>query len=240
MKKITTFFTALLLISSSLMQAQTLEDILNEHFAATGQDSILKVQTEKFIGKMVQGGLEIPFIQMAKRPDKVRVQGTFQDLTFIQTYDGSQGWNLNPFAGSTEAQPMSEDELKTMKYQSDIDGMLWDWKDKGYKVTYEGKDDMEGTPCYKIKVETPEGDSFTYYIDADSYILLRTNSRIKVMGNETQGDSYYSNYMQVNGIAVPGKIENKVNDQVAGTIIIDTVRLNIQIPDSLFGKPGKK
>jgi hypothetical protein len=240
MKKITTFFTALLLISSSLMQAQTLEDILKEHFAATGQDSILKVQTEKFIGKMVQGGLEIPFIQMAKRPDKVRVQGTFQDLTFIQTYDGSQGWNLNPFAGSTEAQPMSEDELKTMKYQSDIDGMLWDWKDKGYKVTYEGKDDMEGTPCYKIKVETPEGDSFTYYIDADSYILLRTNSRIKVMGNETQGDSYYSNYMQVNGIAVPGKIENKVNDQVAGTIIIDTVRLNIQIPDSLFGKPGKK
>ena len=240
MKKITTFFTALLLISSSLMQAQTLEDILNEHFAATGQDSILKVQTEKFIGKMVQGGLEIPFIQMAKRPDKVRVQGTFQDLTFIQTYDGSQGWNLNPFAGSTEAQPMSEDELKAMKYQSDIDGMLWDWKDKGYKVTYEGKDDMEGTPCYKIKVETPEGDSFTYYIDADSYILLRTNSRIKVMGNETQGDSYYSNYMQVNGIAVPGKIENKVNDQVAGTIIIDTVRLNIQIPDSLFGKPGKK
>ncbi len=240
MKKITTILSVFLLVSGSLMQAQTLDEILKEHFAATGQDSVLKIQTEKFIGKMLQGGLEIPIIQMAKRPGKVRVQGTFQDLTFVQTYDGKEGWSLNPFAGSTEPQPMSEDELKAMKYQADMDGMLWNWKEKGYKVSYEGKDDMEGTPCYKINVETPQGDLFTYYIDSDSYVLLRTHSKITVMGNETEGDSYFSNYMQVNGIAIPAKIENKVNDQLAGTIIIDSVRLNVQLPDSLFGKPANQ
>jgi hypothetical protein len=240
MRRITVLLSVLLLASASMLQAQTLEEILKEYFTATGQDSILKVQTEKYIGKMIQGGIEIPIIQMAKRPGKMRVQGTFQDLTFVQTYDGKEGWNLNPFAGSTEPQPMSEDELKAMKYQSDIDGLLWNPKDKGYTITYEGKDDMEGTPCYKIKVETGEGDSFTYYIDADSYIVLKTNSKIKIMGNETQGDSYYSNYKRVHGITVPGKIENKVNDQDAGTVIIDSVFINVQLPDSLFGKPGKK
>ncbi len=240
MKKITTILSIMLLLSSSLAQAQTLEEILKDYFAATGQDSILKVQTEKYIGKMIQGGIEIPIIQMAKRPGKMRVQGTFQDLTFVQTYDGHEGWSLNPFAGSTEPQPMSEDELKTMKYQSDIDGLLWNPKEKGYTLTYEGKDDMEGTPCYKIKVTTGEGDSFTYYIDADSYIVLKTNSKINIMGNETQGDSYYSNYKMVHGIAVPGKIENKVNDQDAGTVIIDSVFINVQLPDSLFGKPRTK
>ena len=61
---------------------------------------------------MIQGGIEIPFIQMAKRPDKVRVEGTFQALTFIQTYNGKEGWSLNPFAGVTDPQPMTEDELK--------------------------------------------------------------------------------------------------------------------------------
>jgi hypothetical protein len=189
---------------------------------------------------MVQGGIEIPIIQMAKRPDKVRFQGTFQDLTFVQTYNGKEGWSLNPFQGATDPQPMSDDELKSMKYQADMDGMLWNWKDKGYTVTYDGKEDMEGTPCYKIKVVTKEGDSFTYYIDSDSYILLRTNSKIKVMGNESEGDTYYSNYKQIHGMAVPGKIENKVHDQLAGTIVVDTVKVNIQLPDSLFDKPSKK
>ena len=60
------------------------------------------------------------------------------------------------------------------------------------------------------------------------------------MGNETNTDTYYSNYRQIDGIAVPGKIENKMNDQPAGTIVIDTVVINTVLPDSLFQKPVKK
>jgi hypothetical protein len=168
------------------------------------------------------------------------MEGTFQELTFVQTYNGKEGWSLNPFAGVTEAQPMPEDALKSLKYQADMDGMLWNWKEKGYTVTYEGKEDMEGTSCYKIKEVTKEGDSFTYYIDSDSYILLRTNSKVQVMGNEANSDSYYSNYKQVDGIAIPGKIESKINDQLAGTIVIDKVEFNTELPDDLFDKPAIK
>ena len=139
MKNILKILSVLLLVTSNLVQAQSLDDILKDHFSAIGQDSLLKVNTQRLKGKMVQGGVEIPIIQMAKRPDIMRVQGTFQDLTFVQTYNGKEGWSLNPFTGATDPQPMSEDELKTMKYQADMDGMLWNWKNKGYTVTYEGK-----------------------------------------------------------------------------------------------------
>ena len=70
--------------------------------------------------------------------------------------------------------------------------------------------------------------------------MLRTNSKIKIMGNESEADSYYSNYMQIHGMAVPGKVENKVHDQLMGTIVIDTLDLNMVLPDSLFEKPAKK
>jgi len=219
--------------------AQSLDDILKEHFSAIGQDSILKVSTQKLTGKMIQGGIEIPFIQMAKRPDKIRVEGTFQGLTFIQTYNGKEGWSLNPFAGVTDPQPMSEDDLKGMHYQADMDGMLWNWNEKGYTVTFDGKDDMEGTSCYKIKLDTKDGDSFTYYIDADSYLMLRSNSKIKRMGNEMESDTYYSNYMMVGGIAVPGKFETKMKDQLMGTLVIDNVELDTELDDTLFEKPVK-
>ena len=87
--------------------------------------------------------------------------------------------------------------------------MLWNWKEKGYTVTFDGKEDMEGTSCFKIKLVTKEGDSFTYYIDSDSYMMFRSNTKMKRMGNETESDTYYSNYMMVEGIAVPGKDRNK-------------------------------
>jgi outer membrane lipoprotein-sorting protein len=239
MKKLTAFLTVLFLVIGNVVMSQSLDDILKEHFTAIGQDNILKVNTQKLTGKMIQGGIEIPFIQMAKRPDKIRVEGTFQGLTFIQTFNGKEGWSLNPFAGVTDPQPMSEDELKGMHYQADMDGMLWNWNEKGYTVALDGKEDMEGTSCYKIKLDTKEGDSFTYYIDADSYLMLRTNTKMKRMGNEMESDTYYSNYMMTEGIAVPAKIETKMKDQLMGTLVIETVELNTELDDALFEKPVK-
>jgi hypothetical protein len=239
MKNNLKILSVLLLLTGNAVQSQSIDDVLKQHFTAIGQDNLLKVNTQRITGKIVQNGVEIPFIQVAKRPDKVRIEGTFQALTFIQTFNGKEGWSLNPFMGVTEPQPLTEDALKSMKYQADMDGMLWNWKEKGYTLSLEGKEDMEGTSCYKIKLETKDGDSFTYYIDSDSYIMIRLNTKIKVMGNETEADTYFSNYMQVEGLAVPGKSETKMNGQVTMTMVVDKVELNIDLADSLFEKPTK-
>ncbi|MCU0376884.1 MAG: outer membrane lipoprotein-sorting protein [Bacteroidales bacterium] len=238
MKKSTAFFSAFFLVLGTTLSAQSVDEILKEHFAASGQDNILKLNAQKLSGKMIQSGIEIPMIQMSKRPAKVRVEGTFQGLTFIQTYNGKEGWSLNPFTGVTDPQQMTEDDLKGMHYQADMDGMLWNWSEKGYIVTFEGKEDMEGTSCFKLKLATKEGDSFTFYIDSDSYILLRTNTKMKIMGNETESDTYYSNYSIIEGIAVPQKIETKMKDQLMGTIVIEKVEFNIELDDALFEKPA--
>jgi hypothetical protein len=60
------------------------------------------------------------------------------------------------------------------------------------------------------------------------------------MGNETEADTYYANYMQVEGIAVPGKIETKMKEQLVMTLVVDKVELNTELADSLFEKPTKQ
>ena len=239
MKKKLIFITVSLLVMSSLVQSQTLEEVLKKHFAAVGQEKLLTVNSIKATGKLVQGGIDIPFFQFAKRPDLVRVEGTFQGLTFVQTYNGKEGWNLNPFAGSTTPQPFTDDEMKSIRYQADMDGMLWNWQEKGYTVTLEGTEDMEGTSCYKVKLVTKDGDSFTYYLDSDSYMILRENSKIKVQGNDRESDSYYANYKQFEGLAVPGKVDVKMNGQTVMTSITDTVEVNKELDNALFEKPSK-
>jgi len=239
MKKKVAFILASLILMGNLVQSQTLEEVLKKYFSATGQEKLLTVNSMKASGKIVQGGIEIPFLQMNKRPDLVRVESTFQGLTFIQTYNGKEGWNLNPFAGSTVPQPFTDDQMKSMRYQADMDGMLWNWKEKGYTVTLEGNEDMEGTSCFKVKLTTKDGDSFIYYLDSDSYIMLRTNSKIKVQGNDSESNSYFSNYMQVEGMAIPGKVDIKVDGQTVSTIITDKVEINMQLDSTLFEKPVK-
>ena len=238
MKRSLLLLASFLLVAGGSLMAQSLDEVLAEQFSAIGQDNQLKVNSQKVTGKLIQSGLEIPFVQYAKRPGKVRLEATLQGLTLIQTYNGTEGWVINPFAGVTAPQPMNEDQLRSIKYQADSDGMLWNWKEKGYQVTLEGQEDMEGTSCYKIKLETEPGDVFTFYIDADSYILLRQNTKIKVMGNESENDTYFSNYSMVEGIAMPGKAETKMQGQLVMTLIFDKMELNPELEDSMFEKPA--
>jgi hypothetical protein len=239
MKKSVTLFLLFMLSAGTALRSQTLDEILNKYFTATGQDSLLKINSLRTTGKMIQGGLELPIIQIACRPASVRAEISFQGLTLIQAFNGKDGWSINPFSGATTVQPMSDDDLKSMAYSADFDGMLWKAAEKGYKLTYEGKDDMEGTDCFILKIVTKAGDVFKYYIDSDSYVLLRLNSKIKIMGNESENDVYYSNYMMVNGMAIAGKNETKVNGQLVMTSVTDKVETNFKADSTLFNRPKK-
>ena len=91
------------------VQAQDLDKVLKNHFEAIGQDKVLKTKGIKMEGSINQMGMEIPFKAMQVRPDKMRTEGTFQGMTFIQVYNGEKGWTINPFTGSSEPQPMGPD-----------------------------------------------------------------------------------------------------------------------------------
>ena len=47
-------------------------------------------------------------------------------MTGIQAYDGETGWQIMPFAGSSEPEKVSGDELEQFMDQADIDGPLVD------------------------------------------------------------------------------------------------------------------
>lgn len=239
MKKLTTIcFTLITFLFVQAAQAQTLEEILKMHFEAVGQSKLNDVKTVHSTGNIVQAGFEIPFNSYMSRPGMFRVEGTFQGLTFIQTYNGNEGWDVNPFAGSTEPQPMGPDQLKEMKNNADIDGMLWNWKEKGSTVTLEANEEVEGTDCYKIKLVSAEGDTYNMYIDTESLMLIRTNSKTTIQGVETEGDTYMSNFLQVDGMVFPGKMDIKYGGVTAITFVFDKVNLNEELKEGFFDKPA--
>jgi hypothetical protein len=127
-----------------------------------------------------------------------------------------------------------------MKEQADFEGTLYNWKEKGHKVELLGKEDLEGTPVYKLKITLADGNIETYFIDAENFVTIKVSNISKIQGNETESESYTSNYKDVNGALMPFSIENKVKGQTVSTVVIDKYEINRELNDSLFVKPAKK
>lgn len=237
MKKTIVFFTALLLTGGFSIIAQDLDEVLANHFEVIGQDKILEYQTFVAKGKIVQMGMEFPMTLIQKRPGMMRMEAEIQGAKLVQAYDGKTGWAIMPWTGSLEPQDMGEQETKGLKQMADIDGELYDWEKKGFQLTLIGEEDMEGTPVFKLKLVKEDGDEFLYYIDAENYVVLRTDAKVEVNGAKVESSSFYSNFKPVSGVILPFSIESRMNDQVTAQIAIDSYEMDSQVDDSLFTKP---
>ena len=69
MKKILFILSAFLIVFSGFkIQAQTLEEILANHFETVGQDKLPDVQSIVAKGKIIQGNIEIPITGYTNNP----------------------------------------------------------------------------------------------------------------------------------------------------------------------------
>ena len=156
------------------LNAQSADEILAKVFAARGgTDKIHRVNSERVSGQISFGEITGPFVVELKRPLKMHMQLTIQNQTMVRVYDGkSEGWANNPFAGKMNPEPMNEDELKNITEESDFDGPLVDYQQKGGKVELAGKDKVKDKDVWRIKLTTRNNDVRYYLFDADSFLLL--------------------------------------------------------------------
>jgi outer membrane lipoprotein-sorting protein len=242
MKKSILLFICIVGLNGISVQSQELklEDVISKYHQTIGLDKMKDWKTMVMTGKSIAQGMELPVTIMMKRPGKIRLEVEIQGTKMIQGFDGEHGWSVVPWSGSTEPQDMTPDEAKVLMDQGDFEGALFNWKEKGHKAELLGKDDMDGTPVYKIKVDKVNGNTETYFIDAENFILLKSASVTKIQGNETESESFMSNYKDVNGIMMPFTVENKFKGQTISNVTVEKYEVNKELDDALFSKPVKK
>lgn len=220
--------------------AQTVDDLIKKNIEAHGGVQKLKaVKSVKASGKLNQQGLDIPITLQQKRPAMVRMDATFQGKSLVQAYDGETGWKVDPFQGNPDPEKVAGDDLKDLQEQADLDGPLVDYKEKGHTVELIGKEDMEGTPVYKLKLTLKNGDIRSIYLDAENYLELKVTSKRKTPGGEIDIDEYLGNYKSVNGLMFAFSIESKVKGQTVTQISLDKVEIDVAVDDALFKMPAK-
>src|ERR1700730_3118837 len=105
------------------------------------------VETMSMSGKMEAGGtqnIELPFVLEMKRPRKARFELKFNGQTAVQVYDGVNGWKLRPFLNRLQVEPFTDEEMKKVSQQQDLDGPLVDYAVKGTQKELEGLEPVDG------------------------------------------------------------------------------------------------
>ena len=223
--------------------AQSADEVVSKYLHAIGgMEKIQAVHSLRRVGKFVGGGgFEAAIVQENKRPNRVREEFVLQDLTGINAYDGTTGWKIEPWDGKKDAESLSEEEAKSILEDSDFDGPLVDYRKKGNKVEYAGHDEVEGTDTYKLKVTLPNGTVQHYYVDADSYVPIKIDTRRMIRGGEREYETIVGDYKQVAGCYLPYSFETNVKGSSdKSKYIYDTIEANVPMDDTRFQRPAAK
>jgi hypothetical protein len=230
------------LLAPLSMFAQSVDEVIAKNIQAHGGLEKLKaVQTIRTTGKFNQGSFRAGFLQENKRPDKVREEFVIQGLAQIQAYDGKTGWQISPFGGRKDPELMSQDDVKSLQIDADIDGPMVNYKEKGHKAELVGHDSVEGTDCYKVKLTLKNGDVRYYFLDADSFLEIKMENQSNIRGAVVFTENFYGDYEQVNGLYFPFAFESgQKGSPERAKFTVEKVELNIPLEDSLFTMPVTK
>jgi len=235
--------TALIALVLSLFapaaRAETADDVIARHIAARGGlEKIKSIKSLRTGGKLIigDGQMEGQLVAEVKRPGMSRVDFTIGGMEGFRVFDGTTGWGTSPWAGIMEPAPLKGNELKDSQEQSDLEGPLVDYKQKGHKVELVGKEKWGDTDCDKLKVTLKGGDVVEIYIDSKTN--LEAGQRLFRDG-EPYIESTSSDYKDFDGLLIAQKIDivPKMEGAPPSHVVIEHVEINPELDADRFARP---
>lgn len=230
----------ILFFVSQLSFSQTVDEIIQKHSEALGGIENLKaIKSQKIIGSMSMTGMEFPFTSYTLSPDKNLTEVSVQGMTLKDAYDGSIGWTINPMAGATKPKKVDEETASEYKKRGKIISPLITYKEDGTKVELKGNEKVNNIDVFKIIYTDLNEGVVNYYIDVNTYLLVKSEKNIKINGKSYFAESYYSNYKKIGDVFMAYMIEIETKDSPMGkqTLIIDKIELNPTIDEKIFSMP---
>jgi outer membrane lipoprotein-sorting protein len=231
----------LVCVFPAVASGQTAVQIVGRALTARGGVAkILAVKSERVTGTISFGeDATGPFTVKLARPMKMSMALTLQGQNMIRVYDGkSAGWANNPFAGKTDVEDMTADELKNIADEADFDGPFVDAKRKGNRFELAGKDKVGDQEAWRIKLITKNGDVKYYSFDTKTYLLLRWEGERRYKGQFIPTQSFFEDYRDVGGLKFAFKIDSGTSlSNLTQKLLIDEVELNPDFEESEFAKP---
>ncbi len=230
----------------------TLEQLINRHIEASGGlERLRAIQTVRVVQRVETGNPanDFSFVIMRKRGNKFRMEERSSISAVGYEISGCDGRTSWVKGWQRPAKP----GLGLCDGAADIDGLLMNYKEKGMSLEFVGREKIDGSDLYHIKLIPKPGGSLHFYIDTHTFLL----SRIASESNGEHREDIYSDYRKVDGVMVAfcdqmrwWKVEDKPEQEDKLTAlkvgtesphqkqIVEKIEFNVPLDDSLFAMPS--
>ena len=239
MKTLRTAFAGLLMISGTIVHAQTADEVVNKYINAVGGTAVLgSIKSVIMDGELEAGGMTLTskIYLLNGKAFKSEISAPDQSFTIMECVTKEGGWTLNPLAGINEAQPLPEDRVKQAQGDLDIGGKLFKYQEKGSSVELAGNESVNGVNAIKLKLKEKEGKETVFMFDPNTYYIIRSESTTTVNGQELNVVTTYSNYKKtdIGYVVAFTRVRNAGQEYTSN---ISKIEFNKDIDPKVFEMP---
>ncbi len=230
MKKL--FVSIAFLSAVTFSKAQTADEIVNKHIEARGgKASLDKLQTVVMEGSMSAQGVTVNMVFTKVMGKLSREDISVMGMNGFDLTTDKEGWTFMPFKGQTTPVEKTGDALKEAQkglgtFSND---MLIGYQANDNKLELQGKEDISGTDCFKLKLTSKSGDSSTYYIDPFTYQIVRIISVKQFNGQSIHVSVDLSDYKDVDGLKFPFSM-----GMPQGMIVFTSIKVNQPVDEKKY------
>ena len=240
-------FVLVTLICSYTINAQTVDEIIDNYFENTGGvENWEKIEGVKMSAKVNQGGMEIPIEIVQLKSGKMMTTINFQGQSIKQgVFDGEVLWSTNFMTQKAE----KSDEESTNMVKNEMNQFpdpFLNYKEKGFTAELVGTETVDGSETFKIKltttpniIEGKEVPSIAYYFfDNENFVPIQVHEEITVgPGKGMVSEIKLSDYQEAGDIYMPFSMTQGVKGQPGAPITMDSIEVNPTVDDSEFTFP---
>jgi len=229
----------------NFLSAQTADEIIDNYLENLGgKEKLAKIKAIKIQAKAMQQGMEIPVEIIMTADGKQYITAEIQGKKLVQmAFDGETAWHTNFM--NMEPEKSDSETAENMKKNSkdEFPNPFLNYKEKGFKAEYLGKEEVEGTETYKVKLTehpvTMDGQEVQkevyYYFDTENYVPIIAEEEIKKgQFKGTKIQQVFSDYQEVDGIYFPFSTAQKFNGMTGSEVKVVKIEINPEIDENIF------
>ena len=226
-------------------QESDVKEVIKKAIAAEGGEKLLRkyqAGTAKIKGTMELMGamVKISGESTVQKPDKLKHVLTLEimdkELQITQVYDGKKMWRS--FMGQT-MEVDDEESLEEMRQALRVESAagLVDLLDKSYTLDAIGEVKVKDKAAVGVRVNKKGQREISLFFDKKTHLLVKTEMRVREMGQERTQEKFFSNYKDRNGLMYPSRLVIHKDGKLFMDLEITESQPLEKVDDATFAMP---
>lgn len=230
MKKIVAL--VILCFLSLAIFSQSVEEIVANHFKAIGgYENWKNLQSLVLEGNSNRQGFEFPMKMTALQDKGVRLDLEIMGMENYMLVTPKGGYIFFPVQGQQSPEPMPESMFKGFSTKLDLKGELFDYANKGVKLSLEGKETVDGVEHFVLALSKSDENKKLIYINSNNYYITKEIAKYTTESGEVKEMAVkFSDYKNIDGYVLPMVTNNPLN----GDITVKKYIVNSKIDEAIF------